>query len=382
MLALCLALATLSPSATLEVLKGCGNVRALSHDGNVQLVTVGRPEIVEHEKDDAAVVTDEGSRVLGIRDRTHGVQVIHPLRGYRYTWRSALSDDGSTVAGACTNDDFNPGRRFESVAYIWRRDRGTEPLKPTGKGWRRLDEVTGISGDGAVVVGVGTIDLSGQGREKQGREAFRWTARGGAQHLGFVDRRYPDSYAESVSRDGTWVAGVSAISPPYPGDTGGTWTRNKAVVWDFAGRMQLLPWTSKPRGEVGLRCVSADGRSLLGYDGDGDLIQTDKGLSRIPDNSGYGPSGLIGNPPVVVGVDAKLKGQGSLWTPKGGWTSKSKIMSWLTSRLAHHPIRLIDIDCYSSDLNAVAGSGKDSKGKQVPWVVRLPAGALRQFIRA
>jgi uncharacterized membrane protein len=90
----------------------------------------------------------------------------------------------------------------------------------------------GVSADGSVVVG------------HSGNQAFRWTAAGGMQGLGYLSPLDKTSAAYAISADGSVVVGMAGSKP---------------VRWTTSGGLQSLgPVSGFADG------VSADGRVIVG----------------------------------------------------------------------------------------------------------------------
>ena len=111
-----------------------------------------------------------------------------------------------------------------------------------------------INSDGSVIVGFGR---SGTGIAPE--QAFRWTAEGGMQGLGFL-RPEPgiQSQAKAVSADGNTIVGISV---PLS-NTG----LSEAFVWTPTTGMQMLRAPEGSFSEAGIdaRGVSSNGRFVVG----------------------------------------------------------------------------------------------------------------------
>ena len=112
-------------------------------------------------------------------------------------------------------------------------------------------EASGVSADGAVVVGVAR-------NAAEQRRAFRWTASGGMQDLGTLPGGY-DNFANAVSADGSVVVG-------WARDADWQW---RAFRWTASGGMENLNTTYASLltdGSVLVRAfaISPDGRYIVG----------------------------------------------------------------------------------------------------------------------
>jgi probable HAF family extracellular repeat protein len=109
-----------------------------------------------------------------------------------------------------------------------------------------LSVATGVSSDGAVVVGYAT--------STNGLQAFRWTAPGGLVGLGELPGGAYSSFASAASADGTTVVGGSSTAA---GDEAFRWTLGTGMVG--LGDLPGGPFFSYATG------VSADGKVVAGY---------------------------------------------------------------------------------------------------------------------
>ena len=97
----------------------------------------------------------------------------------------------------------------------------------------------GVSADGSTVVGFSY--------STSGMEAFRWTAAGSMVGLGDLDGGDFSSEARAVSADGSTIVGVGAVEP-HPGED----YAGEAFRWTAAGEMEGLGYltagapTAKP----------------------------------------------------------------------------------------------------------------------------------------
>ena len=159
---------------------------------------------------------------------------------------TAISSNGEFVAGGKSG-----------LAYRWDPVRG-ETLVGHLEGGRPESLATGISDDGDVVVGKANFDPSLTA--SRGERAFRWTAEGGMQDIGFVSenvfgRTY--SRASAVSPNGQMVVGASA-SADYA---------SEAFLWTAEGGMEGLGsdlQLSHGSHSSEAFAISADGATVVG----------------------------------------------------------------------------------------------------------------------
>jgi uncharacterized membrane protein len=226
-----------------------------------------------------------------------------------FTGASALSSDGSAIAGTMYNSIAYPP---PSRAY---RRVGSGPLVDLGvvPGNTR-SFARGISGDGNTVVG-GCEWSSSTGAVGQ---AFRWTPQGGIQGLGFAFPNGTLSRASGISRDGSTIVGLS--------QSGGTAGHQDAFVWREGQGMQALPGLPG-NGWTEANAVSADGRVIVG-----DAETTLHGLDAVRwTASGIQdlgvPPGYFGSTALAVSDDGLVIGGRTseehadiafVWTPSTG----------------------------------------------------------------
>jgi len=165
-----------------------------------------------------------------------GMQDLGTLDGDE-SWATGVSADGAVVVGYATNG----AGRFR--AFRWTALGGMQDLGTLGGDW---SEAYGVSADGAVVVGW-AYNAAVQYR------AFRWTASGGMQDLGDLGGGY------------SWAFGVSADGSVVVGTAGGVY----AFRWTAAGGMEDLNTTYAnllTNGSyLGLAtAISPDGRYIVG----------------------------------------------------------------------------------------------------------------------
>jgi probable HAF family extracellular repeat protein len=170
-----------------------------------------------------------------------------------------LTPDASVAVGGAIFP--NVGR----TAFRWTAAGGAESLGYL-PGHTRYSDANDVSDDGRTVVGYSEGGAVGA-------EAFRWTAETGMVGLGDLPGGADYSYASSVSADGSLVAG-------YANDAGGI----EYVLWDAAGNIRrlrdvleddygldLAGWRLTAQNEnssalsfTSALSLSADGRTIVG----------------------------------------------------------------------------------------------------------------------
>jgi probable HAF family extracellular repeat protein len=111
-----------------------------------------------------------------------------------------------------------------------------------------------VSGDGSVVVGLGTIDAGAM-------MAFRWTATGGMVGLGHLPGPATYSEANGVSANGLVVVGEADIAAsPYQSQPF-QWTSDGGMV----GLAHVPPGDGNDHRSGGALAASADGEFIVGY---------------------------------------------------------------------------------------------------------------------
>lgn len=148
-----------------------------------------------------------------------------------------VSDDGEVIVGSAS------GSGFGTQAFRWRSASGMTLLGALG--FRLPSVATGVSGDGAVVVG-----WSGSAG---GIEAFRWTETGRMVGLGDLTGGAFYSVASDVSKNGAVVVGTSE-------STGG----REAFRWEQASGMIGLGDLQGGDFSSSASAVSADGAVVVG----------------------------------------------------------------------------------------------------------------------
>ena len=166
--------------------------------------------------------------------------------GSVYSSANRVSADGSVIVGG---SDSSSGYEV----FHWTSGGGMVGLGylPGGS----VSEAYGVSADGSVIVGLGTVGESGL------EEAFRWTSGGGMVGLGDLPGG-SFSFALSVSADGSVIVGESALPS---GDQAFHWTSGGGMqslrdLLIAGGVTELTNWSLESATGV-----SADGLVFVGY---------------------------------------------------------------------------------------------------------------------
>jgi probable HAF family extracellular repeat protein len=235
------------------VLLGDFSASAISHDG---LVVVGS------QAGPGAVRWTEATGIVPIGDANTGA--------------GATNDDGSVVAGS-----FRAGPN-DNHAFRWTPASGATPLGDL-PGGADGSFATGVSGDGAVVIGTSE---SGSGSQAHA-EAFRWTEADGMVGLGDLPGGALISSADGVNHDGSIIVGQS-------GSTASGFGGGEAFVW------------RQSTGMVGLGFLPNNGENPNSTAVD----VTDDGSVIVGSSTSF----AILNQPVDVA------GEAFIWTPATGMT--------------------------------------------------------------
>lgn len=124
-----------------------------------------------------------------------------------------------------------------------------------------LTQAQGISADGALLVGYGT--LPGNNRHYAGLPrlaAISWTPSGAIRRLAYLPGGGEHAAAEGVSANGKVIVGVS------DGSEGGRYLLMRAVRWTATGEVRALPLPDGFRVSSAF-AVSADGDVIIGHGG-------------------------------------------------------------------------------------------------------------------
>ena len=269
-----------------------------------------------------------------------------------YLSNLGISDDGGTVVGYRRDEVL---QRWD--AYRWTAAGGMQSLGAWASD--RLGEfgyyASGVTGDGAVVVGAGHGHPS---TSVLNAVAFRWTESTGMVALGPLND--PDwvllgSWAAAVTPDGSTIVGDCS------GIVGGVFRERNAVRWNTAGVASALASQVTWR-ESFATAVSADGSFIAGtatlpdtgyrairWDSEGNAL--DLGVPRGAQMS-YS-RGISGDGSVVVGECNMTNGS---FSSAFVWTEATGIM-YLTDFLLANGIGSAGWDAFTS-ASAISRNGR------------------------
>jgi hypothetical protein len=274
---------------------------------------------------------------------------------------SGVSGDGALIVGQFDEHQYDWGYKN---AMIWPVG-GAVTLIPGQSACMRPCDTSAhdISADGLTVVGR-TMDYDGS------NEAFRWTASGGIQPLGDLRGGIPDpnnpsppfmlysSTASSVSGDGSVILGSSR-------NASNNWVQYR---WTASGGMQELGF--------GASELSNDGNVIVGSDGGHAVLWTELGglqtLSGIP--AGFSASGATDvsvDGGVIAGwADTASGREVFLWDNEQG-------IKKLDQLLTNHGIDVTgwtfeSVIGISDDGTTLAGKGTNPQGSTQYWIATVP----------
>jgi probable HAF family extracellular repeat protein len=247
------------------------------------------------------------------------VRELGVLPGGDATYPTAVSDDGSVVAGY---GDVAGGNLH---AFRWTSAGGMQDLGTLAGG--STDQAYGLSLDGAVVAGLGD--------SSSGYRAFRWTSAGGMVNLGVLPGGLMSAvYYDGVNADGSVIVGQVTL----PGSI------VHAFRWTSASGMTDLG--TLPGGTHSFaRAVTPDGELVVGF-GYG---------SGVPHAFRWTAAGGMLDldiPPAAASSDAvAVSADGSVIV---GGTSECRAFRWTASGVLKLGTLAGDID---SQAFAVSGDG-------------------------
>lgn len=160
-----------------------------------------------------------------------------------YSAANGVSGDGLTVVGRSFSSNGGEGFR-------WTQNGGIIGLGDLAADGYFASTAMDASGDGSTIVGSSYSSIGGR------QVGFRWTLLDGMLSLGDLDGGNYESYAWSVSDDGSVVAGYAVSA-----------NGDEAFRWTQAGGMVGLGFLETPRNGVWSRAagVSGDGSTIVGY---------------------------------------------------------------------------------------------------------------------
>ncbi len=200
-------------------------------------------------------ISGDGTTVIGNRSLDLGINTVEAFR-----WRQAeslqslggkqnlalgISYDGSTIAGGNNRQ-----------AFRWTEPNGIQNLGYL-PGLSESSIALAVSADGLTIVGNSSGAFSGP----RSGQAFRWTPSNGMQGLGYLTNStalpgftdFTSSRANDVSGNGSVIVGTSNFYGSY----------DEAFRWTAAGGMQGLGFLPGGNSSFG-NAVSQDGQTIVG----------------------------------------------------------------------------------------------------------------------
>ena len=261
-----------------------------------------------------------------------------------------------TVAVTDANAD---GSVLVGERYAFFGDQPSQALRWTGDGLPQdlgtaspsvvSPHVSGVSGDGSIVVGTSRqFGVEGQG-------AFRWTEGTGMVPLG------AGSNANDISLDGTTIVGSASL--PGGGEV--------AVRWVHGGSAQSLGFFGDAAA------TDADGSAIVGSTANGDSYLWTAGglvpLGSLPGGSGVTrATGVSNGGGVVVGFSHDATGERAfVWTPTAGIRDLQDYLENVQG-LDLAGWTLTGADAISGDGHVIVGHGSDPDGVPSVWAAVIP----------
>ena len=317
----------------------------------------------------ATAVSSDGSVIAGTAtssagnrqafrwDARQGVVGLGFLPGGSASAATAVSANGAVIVG--TADANNADSPTPSAGVRWTADADPQRLDPLPGSY--LCAAAGVSGDGATVVGT-CLQIN--------NTAFRWTSSSGAVALGrFGGGSNQQSTASAISLDSAVIVGAG-----HPVLTG-------AVIWAADGRPTILG--KLPGDATGTAtAVSSDGSVVVGSSldaaGNSRAFRWTQQTGMV--DLGNAPAGLLGSAAtsisgdgrVIVGWGPTATGDAALvWDADHGLRLldaalatdyQTQITGWKLTRAA----------AISVDALTIAGYGTNPQGQTEAWIVKLP----------
>jgi probable HAF family extracellular repeat protein len=230
---------------------------------------------------------------------------LPPLSGDSFVYNiTGVSGDGTVIVG---NDGFIPYEGADKFRGVrWRPASGSWPAGPGGiegialGGYDIPDStLTGVSGDGSVIIGEGAF----------------WTAGSGWVSLAGLPGGNGDSFAGGVSADGSVIVGGSWSTSGFQAYR---WTAGSGMVG-----LGYLPGSTNSSANG----ISADGSVVVGTSSYGSVGQAFRwtagsgmvGLGYLPGSTNSSASGVSGDGSIVVGTSYTASGEQAFrWTAGSG----------------------------------------------------------------
>ncbi|MCC7326203.1 MAG: hypothetical protein IT521_05305 [Burkholderiales bacterium] len=313
---------------------------------------------------DGSVIAGTATSAAGNRqafrwDARQGIVGLGFLPGGSTSAATAISANGAVIVG--TADANNADPPTPSAGFRWTADAEPQRLDPLPGSY--LCAAAGVSGDGATVVGTCL---------QNNNTAFRWTANSGAVALDrFGGGGNQQSTASAISPDSAVIVGAG-----HPVLTG-------AVIWAADGSPTILgKLPGDATGTATATAVSSDGLVVVGSSlddaGNYRAFRWTQQTGMV--DLGNAPAGLLGSAAtsisgdgrVIVGWGATATGDAALiWDADHGLRLldaalatdyQTQITGWKLTRAA----------AISVDALTIAGYGTNPQGQTEAWIVKLP----------
>lgn len=191
-----------------------------------------------------------------------GVVDIGGLPGGNVSYATGVSGDGAVVVGT-TGANF--GDPYQE-AWRWTQAEGFTPLGDLGPDTLQFGSAEDVSADGMTVVGTGSIGDIDPDTDDHAY-AVIWPNSGAAPtNIGNLPSPISTggALATAASADGSVVVGFS------PGYTAGGVFANRGFRWTpGTGMVDIGPLPARPNGSIYISDCSSDGNTLVGYMIDG-----------------------------------------------------------------------------------------------------------------
>lgn len=291
------------------------------------------------------------------------------FNGHVFNGAADMSHDGTVVVGT-SRSPYTSG-----FGWIWREGSGYQAIPlPSGSAvfGQTIGGITvnGVSGDGQVVVGGTTTNIS---------RAFRWTAAGGYENIGLpggttaAGGPWTSSTAMAASYDGSAVAVTVSGSPLS--------TTQRAALWTQAGGFQIIePTTGYTRTRA--HGISSDGTivggDLLGPGGAQEAFRWSavggiQPLGYVPNGQWSFFTGMSGDGDRIVGNSGRDGADAFqtpfLWTEAEGMRTLADVVA--TAGVDLGGLTLTRANTISADGNAIAGNARNASNQTVPFVLLL-----------
>ncbi len=325
----------------LGVLRGFSTSKVYSISGNGQVVV-------------GSSYGDNNFGVACLWTVQSGVVGLGTLENYPTSEAYAASQDGGIIGGTCNLYDIYLAFRWSKIDGIRRVPSSDPNFIP--------NTVQGISADGTVLVGIG-----GGGYAPQ---AYRWTAPGRLEELGFLTS-VKSSEAMGVSADGSVIVGSSA------NDKG----MSQPVKWPASGGIVTFPLLKGSFGGVAFG-ISGDGTVAVGncsitQENYQATVWNANGANNLGDlpNGKQACTGYMASydGSIIVGFATTSNGdEAFIWDEQNGMRNlRDVLLSYgLASQLQGWQLHRASSISY--DGKTIAGYGTNPKGLMEAFLATLP----------